>query len=512
MSVTALSEERGPQSYVGEPTGQALIEERLESGARVLIVDDEAGVRATFAAALRHGGYVVLEAASGEAAIELLCHQDVDLALVDMEMPGLSGVELADVLRADGRHQAMGILFISGDAALDTKVAALGAGADDYLVKPVHLQELLARVNAQLRSRSGWLERLESQLAVRAQLAHRIMELDPEVPLAVLERDLVHILAPEVTLGGFSITEPPQVPGDDQELFSVSVSDGWVQVRVPLRSGGSLVGVAEARADRASAQQAVSTLSDLAPQIGAVVGGVIERQRSVGEERRWIDDLVSGGMSTVYQPVVALSGGSVIGFEGLTRFNDGTRPDIAFARAAQAGLASELETLAIENLLDGARTLPADTWLSVNISAAALLSGTADAALVGSQRSLVVELTENEHIDDYDVLRDRLAALPGVSLAVDDTGAGYASLRHIYELRPRLIKLDRGWIAGIHTDPVRQALISGLLGFAASFEAVVVAEGVEYETEADSLRSLGVPFGQGYFFGRPAPAPNGSAP
>lgn len=117
------------------------------------------------------------------------------------------------------------------------------------------------------------------------------------------------------------------------------------------------------------------------------------------------------------------------------------------------------------------------------------------------------ELTERESIDDYQLLRERVASMPRTRLAVDDAGTGYASLRHIYELHPSLVKLDRTWISRCDADPVRQTLIRGLVDFATSIGAAIVAEGIEHQAELDLVRNLGVTFGQGFLLGRPFELP-----
>jgi EAL domain-containing protein (putative c-di-GMP-specific phosphodiesterase class I) len=91
-------------------------------------------------------------------------------------------------------------------------------------------------------------------------------------------------------------------------------------------------------------------------------------------------------------------------------------------------------------------------------------------------------------------------------MAVDDAGAGFSSFRHILELRPAFVKLDRSLVAGIDADPVRQALIAGMCHFATSAGCRLVAEGIETEAELATLIELEVPLGQGYLLGYPAPA------
>ena len=100
-------------------------------------------------------------------------------------------------------------------------------------------------------------------------------------------------------------------------------------------------------------------------------------------------------------------------------------------------------------------------------------------------------------------MRAALTHLPHVRLAVDDAGAGFASLRHILELRPDFVKLDIGLVRGVNADPARAAMVAGVCHFASVTGTRLIAEGVETQAEADSLRVLGVELAQGYLFGRP---------
>ncbi len=91
--------------------------------------------------------------------------------------------------------------------------------------------------------------------------------------------------------------------------------------------------------------------------------------------------------------------------------------------------------------------------------------------------------------------------------AVDDAGAGFASLRHILRLAPDFIKLDRTLIDGIEHDRSRQALAAGLISFAEKIDATIIAEGIEHSDEVDVLTALGVGYGQGFFIAKPGPLP-----
>lgn len=196
--------------------------------------------------------------------------------------------------------------------------------------------------------------------------------------------------------------------------------------------------------------------------------------------------------------------GAVVGYEALSRFADGTRPDVVFASAARVGLEVELEVATLEAALGASAVLPPGAYLSVNASPALIGSGRLGPLLAGLERQITLEVTEHAVVTDYEGLRRDLAALgPTVSLAVDDAGAGYASLRHVLELAPSLVKLDLGLVRGIDADPARQALIAGMGYFAVKRKVRLVAEGIETAAELETLRSLAIRYGQGYLLGRP---------
>lgn len=212
--------------------------------------------------------------------------------------------------------------------------------------------------------------------------------------------------------------------------------------------------------------------------------------------------------AAVFQPIVRLGDNDVVGYEALTRFADGTPPDRWFENAEAIGAAAELEAATMRQAFEEAGALPSRAWLSLNLSPGRLADAEL-ARLLGAAggRPLVLEITERTPIDDYEVVRNVLDGLArGVDVAVDDAGAGFSSLRHIIELRPRYVKLDLQLVRGVDGDPARQAMIAGMVFFARDAGCLLIAEGVETPAERDALRRLGVPFGQGYLFGRPAPA------
>jgi two-component system KDP operon response regulator KdpE len=116
----------------------------------ILLVDDEPQIRRALKTPLAQNGYVVTEAKTGEEAIEKMEQARADLVVLDMNMPGMGGLAACQELRE--RYDIPIIILSVRDAEKD-KVAALDAGADDYVVKPVGIDELLARVRANLRRR-----------------------------------------------------------------------------------------------------------------------------------------------------------------------------------------------------------------------------------------------------------------------------------------------------------------------------------------------------------------------
>jgi EAL domain-containing protein (putative c-di-GMP-specific phosphodiesterase class I) len=223
--------------------------------------------------------------------------------------------------------------------------------------------------------------------------------------------------------------------------------------------------------------------------------------------------IAAGAFTPNFQPVVSLADGAVVGYEALTRFADGVPPEVRFADATRLGLGFELERATLAASFEAAQGLPDGAFLSLNVSPGFVLASPDLPALLGGRgRDVVLEITEHAPVDDYEALRAAFGHIdPPVAVAVDDAGSGYASLRHILALRPAYVKLDLSWVRGIDADPARQALVAGLVFFAAEIGCQLIGEGVETEAERATLLRLKVPLGQGYLFGRPAPAREASA-
>lgn len=203
-----------------------------------------------------------------------------------------------------------------------------------------------------------------------------------------------------------------------------------------------------------------------------------------------------------WQPIVDLADGHVVGAEGLARFSGepAAPPDLWIAEAWRLGLGFDLEIALLELAVERLARMPEEVYVSLNLSPDALMhrdftSATEDLPW----KRIMLEVTEQTPIDDYlrflaplEFVRAR-----GGRVAVDDAGSGFSSLRHIVEISPDLIKLDRQVTAGIGGDPRRHAMAVALISFAEDLGAEVVAEGIEERPELESLRELHVRYGQG---------------
>jgi EAL domain-containing protein (putative c-di-GMP-specific phosphodiesterase class I)/CheY-like chemotaxis protein len=304
-------------------------------------------------------------------------------------------------------------------------------------------------------------------------------------------------------------------------VIALSSADDRATVVQMLEAGaiGYLVKGASAATIVESIARAANGHSSLSAEVTGGVIDVLVQERGArrrGEEqlalRRARVERVLGDAGTlriVGQPICALDSLETMGVETLSRFDAPPKrgPDKWFAEATEVGLRTKLELLAATRALARLDELPPQVFLSVNVSPATVLSaGFRKLVAKVPPHRVVVEITEHARVDDYDKLNTGLAKVRdlGVRVAIDDAGAGFASLRHILRLEPDFIKLDGTLVAGVEHDRSQQALAAGLISFAEKIGATIVAEGIETAEAVAALRELGVRYGQGYFLGRPA--------
>ena len=226
----------------------------------------------------------------------------------------------------------------------------------------------------------------------------------------------------------------------------------------------------------------------------------------------------AGKVTSVYEPIVDVATKTVFGYEALARGPEGTEfhsPLVLFENAVKENLIFELDCLCRRSGLLGAEGLPAGTKLFLNVRPTTIHDPSfKPEALIRTLESsqlrpsdLVFEISEQESIRSFDVfreVRDEYGKL-GFQFALDDTGAGYASLEAVMELEPEFIKVDRAFVRDIDKDPARRTLLRALHAVAEDTGARIIAEGLDRLEELETLGEMGIPFGQGWLFGKPTP-------
>lgn len=224
--------------------------------------------------------------------------------------------------------------------------------------------------------------------------------------------------------------------------------------------------------------------------------------------------LQPGTIVAAVQPIVRLYDNSVVGYEALARFPPQkylVTPDELFATASALRMQAEVDMACLHAALLEAPNI-GDVDLFINVLIGTLLDQRGMTALDDAVRiagadpaSIVLEFSEREPVPDLARLQHIAAELRarGFRIAVDDAGAGHASMRVIAELRPEFIKVDRSLIHAVESDGARRALVLALLSFSGHIGARVIAEGIEVVPEQEVLKSIGVQFGQGWLLSRP---------
>jgi len=234
-----------------------------------------------------------------------------------------------------------------------------------------------------------------------------------------------------------------------------------------------------------------------------------------------------GEFTNLYQPVIDLSTGAMVGAEALVRWNHPERgllqPAEFITLAEETGLIVPIgawvmeqacrDIVAWQALQQG--EAPSRLWISVNLSVRQLLAADV-VALVDDvvQRTginpsdLSLELTESVFMEDAEYFGRTLADLKalGVALAIDDFGTGYSSISYLKRFPVDAVKVDRGFVDGLGTDPNDTALVAAVIALAGALGLDVIAEGVETYEQIMILEELGVRTAQGYFFAKPLAA------
>lgn len=346
---------------------------------------------------------------------------------------------------------------------------------------------------------------------------------DEAIAAAVENRADVAVLDVKMPGGGPRAAREISRRSPSTRVVALSAHDDREAVASMLRAGalGYVVKGAPIAEIVEAITRAARGLGSLSRDAAANVAAELEEQLGDRERRRAEQSsalesvreaLRPGAIRCVFQPIVDLETGIAVGFEALSRFELEPRrgPAEWFAAAAEVGLLVELEIAALETATALFPVLPPTAYLSLNASPSTLRSERLFETLVGvPPERIVLEITEHAEVPDYAALGEALASIRGrgARLAVDDAGAGFASLRHVLALSPDIIKLDISITQGLDTDRARRALGAAFASFSREMSMTLVAEGIETLAELEALRALGVRYGQGYYLGRPSPDP-----
>jgi EAL domain-containing protein (putative c-di-GMP-specific phosphodiesterase class I) len=222
-------------------------------------------------------------------------------------------------------------------------------------------------------------------------------------------------------------------------------------------------------------------------------------------------------LSVVFQPIVKMTTGQLFANEALVRCasKDFASPPELFARAMAAGCVGRLGRMIREIAIP----LSAGKPIFLNVHPQELNESwlvQPDDPIFAHDHDVFIEITESVPLTHFDlclnILRE-VRSRGGVHLVVDDLGAGYSNLKSIADLEPRVVKLDRGLIAGLDRNRRQRQLVTSVVRLCTDLNALVVAEGIETVDEYSAVLDTGAHLGQGYLFARPAyPMPKVSWP
>jgi EAL domain-containing protein (putative c-di-GMP-specific phosphodiesterase class I) len=234
--------------------------------------------------------------------------------------------------------------------------------------------------------------------------------------------------------------------------------------------------------------------------------------------------LVSQQFELDYQPIISLRAGHIVGAEALVRWQHPTlgrlAPDRFVALAEESGAIVPLGRWILEQACsdahdwaiaeEGRRPL----YVSVNVSIRQLreqdFPQIVQAALAHSgleHKLLVLEITEGLLADDPGAITSQVQLLKelGLRIAIDDFGTGYSALSQLQRLPIDILKIDKSFIDGLHIETQKANLVQGIINLGDSMQLDVIAEGIEEPQQADRLKAMRSPLGQGFLFSRPIP-------
>jgi len=303
---------------------------------------------------------------------------------------------------------------------------------------------------------------------------------------------------------------------DDRELrvtasIGIAQSDGSIRVEELLRNADMAMYAAKAGGK--------NTVRHYQPAMHNIA---VEHMELRSELPR---ALANGEFLLDYQPIVSLQGGQIVGVEALVRWQHPRRkrlaPDQFIALAEQTGVILPLGRWVLEQACTQqaawARVEPdrSPLYVSVNVSPRQLVEDDLCEAVARilarttvQPQSLVLEITEGMLADDREVILARLQELKrlGLRIAIDDFGTGYSALSHLQRFPVDILKIDKSFIDELESDKHKANLVQAIINLGERLHLDVITEGIEHPQQADQLKTMRSPLGQGFLFSRPVPA------
>ncbi|MCU1373230.1 MAG: signaling protein [Actinomycetia bacterium] len=498
-----------------------------EKGAivQVLVVDDEPDIAFLIRHTLEGAGLDVVEARDGASALGVVATTPVDLVVMDMGLPDMTGLELLG--RFKELSPDMRIIVLTAAPTTSDRIAGLLAGADDYMDKPFSSKELLARVSGNIRSK-----------AHGARASSRLQEIVTGLTSEVT--DAVIIITPDLLIHSFNPAAEELYGWPAEEALLRPAGDvlRWVggeadidAARRRLATDGSWHGVAQQyRRDGSVITVRASTrvLQDAAGEPLGMISvnrllepATAERRRAASAELEIRAGLAAGEFVVHYQPIFSLDDRQVVGVEALVRWkhDDELRMPLDFIGVAeQSHLILDIGKVVLWEScqqLAAWRAAGHDLHLAVNISARQLLDPDLVPAIDGvlgatgmPRGRLTLEVTETALIEDVEQANKTLLRITdlGVGVSIDDFGTGWASLSYLQQFPITCLKIDRSFVSGLGGDRRETAIVRSVLALGRELDLHVIAEGIETDAQLEELRLLGCRLGQGFLVSPARPA------
>lgn len=530
---------------------------------RVLCIEDEPEILRDIVEELRDHGFLVDQALTAEAALSLIRSATPDLIVCDMQLPGMSGLDLLQNLRnSEQPGSTIPFVFLTAFGDRETMIDGRRAGADDYLVKPVDFDLLIAAVESHLHNAARRADQIANEGlflsdADGARDSARLLTLldsrGPGTPLAIAKidnmaeglrrfahrrprfvADLARRLAAIAGLDAFWINAHTLALTSDDEARLHQVLERMVDFRLRDRDGQATKSVQISFSIVTSHTESGGSALRLLDQVMegarlvqreggkrkvALGSGELHTLRLAGEIRASLVDAIrEGELHVCFQPIVRVRDGLPVCAEVLVRWESPTHgslsPGLFIPVIERAGLVGHVTDWVLEQAArhqSELLRLGLPARLAVNVGAAEFTADLPDriSRIFGQHqadlRLLEVEITETSLITNPAMARAVTNELHarGVTIALDDFGTGFSSLSNLQTCSVDAIKIDRSFVDRLgHSEADRQ-IVTGIMQLASLMGLETVAEGVERVEQQAWLTEHGCGLMQGYLFARP---------